>query len=89
MFNESDADGNGRLNRQEYRTLVDKVQDEAREKGQFVEPVPEHFDITYDLFNEISGGEEGFTYQEQLSYSGKMMAMYGELKAADEAAAQE
>ena len=87
MFNESDADGNGRLDRQEFRTLMDKVHEEARAKGQYVEPVPEHFDLTYDLYNEIAGGDEGFTYADQLSYSGKMMAMYGQIKAEDEAAA--
>ena len=62
MFNASDADGNGRLNKEEFRTLMNKVHDEARAKGQFIEPVPEHFDLTYDLYNEIAGGEEGFTY---------------------------
>ena len=33
----------------------------------------------------MAGGEEGFTYANQLSFSGKMMAMYGEMKATDEA----
>ena len=33
MFAEADADGNGRLNRQEFFNLMAKVEDEARAKG--------------------------------------------------------
>ena len=86
MFQAADADGNGRLDRAEFAVLMEKVHEEAKAKGQFVEPIPEHQDRIYELYNEIAGGEEGFTYENQLAFSGKMMAMYGELKAADEGA---
>ena len=86
MFQAADANGDGRLDRGEFGVLMSKIHEEAKDRGTYVDRVADHEDRMYSLYNEISGGEEGFTLQDQLALSGKMMDFYNEIKAADEGA---
>ena len=82
MFNECDVDGDGRLNLAEYKVLKQKAQELQKAGGRWVEPVADHDEREYALFNEVAGGEEGFTFEQQLTFSGKYMQIFNELKAA-------
>ena len=68
-FNESDADGNGRLNQAEYRVFYDKIMAQAGAKGQFCQVYDGQIDAMYALYNEAAGGEEGITLQEWFSFA--------------------
>ena len=65
--------------------LMGKVYETAKAEGTYVDQPEGHDDRRYALFNEIAGGEEGFTFQDWLACSGKLMAIFNEIKAAEEA----
>ena len=84
-FQASDADGDGRLNLAEYKVYMEKQMENARELGTYVEPAAGHWDREYALYNQIVGGEEGFTFGESLALIGRTLGVVRELKAAEEA----
>ena len=86
-FNESDSNGDGRLDRAESDVFYTKLAENARARGEFGSTYPEGLADNYRLGNCISA-EEGYTYQEFMMSWGPVMKVWEELKAAKEAAAQ-
>ena len=87
MFAAADANGDGRLDREEYRVFVQALIDDSKAQGTFAEIRADHGDRTWEVYNGINTAEEGFSFAEWLGAAGKFMAFYKEHKAADEAAA--
>mmetsp|Transcript_17389 Transcript_17389/g.21958 ORF Transcript_17389/g.21958 Transcript_17389/m.21958 type:complete len:97 (+) Transcript_17389:211-501(+) len=86
LFATSDANGDGRLNREEYLAFMAVQMENAREDGAWVEPMPSLFTRSYDMYNTMSE-EEGVDYNQFLACSGKYYEYFEEYKGADEAAA--
>ena len=62
-FDAADADGDGRLNREEYVAYMNKIKEWDIEHNVWTDYPDEFFTRMYDLYNELSGGEEGFTWE--------------------------
>ena len=62
------------------------VYEEAKTEGTYVDQPEGHDEKRYALYNEVVGGEEGFTFDQWIACSGKLMKLFNEIKAADEAA---
>ena len=88
LFATADANGDGRLDRAEFSVFVQGLVDASKADGTFTEPRADHADRTWEVYNGVNTAEEGFSFAEWMGAAGKFMAYYGEIKAADEAAAQ-
>ena len=84
-FLESDADGDGRLNRQESDAFYTKLQEQARERGEFASTFEDGLAENYRLANCVSA-EEGYTYAEFQLHWGPVIGFWEQLKAAKDAA---
>ena len=82
-FAASDSDSNGRLNFEEYLVFMDKQKAHLIEQGQWHEPLPNHFQRSYALYNAVSGEEEGFTMAQFFQCSMVVLGHWGAVKAAD------
>ena len=82
-FQASDADGDSRLNLEEYRTFLQKTKERAEAKSQWHSRPPTYAEDTYALYNEMNPGQDGIAFQEWQSYMGKFMGIYREIAAAD------
>ena len=85
-FDSSDADGNGRLNAAEFKVYQEKQMANSQTVGMYVEPLEGLWDREYALYNEITGGEEGFSFGEYMGLIGRQLGVVRQLKDADEAA---
>ena len=82
-FQASDANGDGRLDLEEYRVFLLKAKERAAAKNQWYSRPETYADDTYALYNGMDSQQEGFTFQEWQAYMGKFMAIYREIAAAD------
>ena len=82
-FQASDANGDGRLDLEEYRAFLLKAKERAAAKNQWYSRPETYADDTYALYNGMDSQQEGFTFQEWQAYMGKFMAIYREIAAAD------
>ena len=88
MFNSSDANGDGRLDRAEYGVFHQKLIEDSKANGTFTEPRADAEERTWQVYNCLNTAEEGFTHGEWLAVAGKFMQFYAEIQAAEESAAQ-
>ena len=78
LFVESDANGDGRLNFDEYNVFEAGLIEQSKADGTFVEPRADHTQRTWEVYSGVNPAEEGFSYAEWLGAAGKFMAYYKE-----------
>ena len=79
MFNSSDANGDGRLDRAEHGVFHQKLIEASKRDGTFAEPRADHEDRTWQVYNGLNAAEEGYTHAEWLGSAGKFMQYYAEV----------
>merc|ERR1712010_4355 len=78
LFNEADANQDGKLNLAEYKVWEGKMRDQARENGTWFE-ADDHTEENYNVCNSIGDGD-GFTHAELLQIMGAWMPIFESLK---------
>ena len=69
----SDADGDGRLDRQEFQIFQEKQYAYSRRNGSYVPPPDGMDDRFYAVYNALTGGEEGFKLNQYLVLYGRYL----------------
>ena len=83
MFNDADANGDGRLNLEEYKVFNAAARADATANGEWLD-ADSHDEDNYALLNSVTA-EDGFTMADMHQIMGPWMAKMNELKDANEA----
>ena len=84
-FATADANGDGLLTLEEYRTWAASLRAAAEADGVFHDPRPETIEAHFALCDQVNPATQGFSMDDFKAMTGVCMKKYLELKAADEA----
>ena len=84
-FAQADANGDGRLNLEEFVALMNMMTEAAEAKGNFATRYPGQDEKGYELYNAINPSQDGFTKAEYYGCVGRYIQYFTAIKAADEA----